>query len=293
MDQDSPQSPDTELEFRPYEFFMLMLCAYSLLSLAVETFVRLAPETVTIMDAIDNMVCGIFLLDFIIGFGRAPNKLRFMAWGWIDLVSSIPAIDLVQAGRIVRVIRILRVLRGIRLARILAKYLQYNRADGAFLAVIFISILLLLLSSVAILQVEQAGDSNIKTASDALWWATVTMTTVGYGDKYPVTTLGRIIAGVLMIGGVGLFGTLSGSVASWILNPVEQRQEIDLDAIQSELMSIHRRLDEFTSGSPASLDLNLMQLISTWPHLSEPTRREVQRLIGADLTSRTMPFPSP
>lgn len=284
MDQHYPQSPDVDCEFRPYEFFMLMLCAYSLLSLAVETFVRLAPATVAIMDAIDNMVCGIFLHDFIICFGRAPNKLRFMAWGWIDLVSSIPVIDLLQAGRIVRVIRILRVLRGVRLARILAKYLQHNRADGTFLAVIFISILLLMLSSVAILQVEQANDSNIKTASDALWWATVTMTTVGYGDKFPVTTLGRIIAGILMIGGVGLFGTLSGSVASWILNPVEQRQEIDLDAIQSELMAIHRRLDEFTSGRPASLDQNLMRVISTWPNLSESTRRDIQRLIGTDLT---------
>ena len=280
MVQESPQTAaPSDAELRPYEFFMLLLCGYSLLSLSAETFIRLQPETIVILDAIDNVICGIFLLDFIICFGRAPHKLRFMTWGWIDLLSSIPAIDVLQAGRIVRVIRILRVLRGVRLARILAKYLQHHRADGTFLAVIFISLLLLFLSSVAILRVEQADDSNIKTPSDALWWATETMTTVGYGDKYPVTTLGRIIAGVLMIGGVGLFGTLSGSVASWILNPVEQRQEIDLDAIQSELMAIHRRLDEVNSQQLTSFDLNLTQLVNAWPNLSEATRREVQRLI--------------
>ena len=243
---------------------------------------RLSVENIVIMDSIDNVVCGIFLLDFLIGFGHATNKLRFMSWGWIDLVSSIPAIDLVQAGRIVRVIRILRVLRGIRLARILAKYLQHNRADGTILAVVFVSILLLLLSSVAILQVEQVAGANIQTPSDALWWAIVTMTTVGYGDKYPVTTVGRIIASVLMVGGVGLFGTLSGSVASWILNPVEQRQEVDLDAIQRELVAIHGRLDEVSAVRSSSLDPELARLVDAWPQLPQASRLEVQRIVNSN-----------
>ena len=91
MDQDSnPTSSACDAELRPYEFFMLLLCAYSLLSLTAETFLRLQPETVAIMDSVDNLVCGIFLLDFIISFGKAANKLHFMRWGWIDLLSSIP-----------------------------------------------------------------------------------------------------------------------------------------------------------------------------------------------------------
>ena len=268
-----------EDRFPPYELFMLLLCAYSLISLMAETFFALGKDQVTILDTIDSMICGIFLLDFLIGFGNAPRKLNFLAWGWIDLLSSIPAIDLFQAGRLVRVIRILRVLRGVRLARVVGRYLQNHRAYGTFLAAIFLSILILLLASVAILQVETEADSNIKGASDALWWAIVTMTTVGYGDRFPVTVAGRIIASCLMLSGVGLFGALSGTVTSWILNPVEERQEIDLDAIHGELAAIHQRLDNVISRETVSMNPDLKQLIEAWPHLPEATRRELERLV--------------
>ena len=69
--------------------------------------------------------------------------------------------------------------------------------------------------SISILLVENDPASNIKSAEDAIWWALVTVTTVGYGDKFPVTTEGRIIGVALMFVGVGLFGTFTGYVASW------------------------------------------------------------------------------
>lgn len=75
--------------------------------------------------------------------------------------------------------------------------------------------MLVIFSAIAILQVETDTGSNIKTAEDAIWWAYVTVTTVGYGDKYPITTEGRIIAAVLMTCGVGLFGTFTAYIASW------------------------------------------------------------------------------
>ena len=285
MDQNS-RKPVSSIELRPYELFMLMLCSYSLLTLALETFIHLPADDVVILDAVDNVVCGIFLMDFLVRFCIASDKLRFLSWGWIDLISSIPAIDMFRAGRLVRVIRILRVLRGIRVARILANYLQNNRADGTILAVIFVSILVLVLSSVAILQVEQQVDgANITTPSDALWWAISTMTTVGYGDRFPVTTVGRVIAGLTMIGGVGLFGTLSGSVTSWILNPVEQRQEVDLDAIQNELVSIHTRLDEVSTRQQATIDPQLQKLIEIWPRIPASTRQELMLIIEVEAPS--------
>ena len=285
MDQNS-RKPVSSIELRPYELFMLMLCSYSLLTLALETFIHLPADDVVILDAVDNVVCGIFLMDFLVRFCIASDKLRFLSWGWIDLISSIPAIDMFRAGRLVRVIRILRVLRGIRVARILANYLQNNRADGTILAVIFVSILVLVLSSVAILQVEQQVDgANITTPSDALWWAISTMTTVGYGDRFPVTTVGRVIAGLTMIGGVGLFGTLSGSVTSWILNPVEQRQEVDLDAIQNELVSIHTRLDEVSTRQQATIDPQLQKLIEIWPRIPASTRQELMLIIEGEAPS--------
>jgi voltage-gated potassium channel len=86
---------------------------------------------------------------------------------------------------------------------------------------------MVIFSSIAILQVEHAPNSNIKTAEDALWWSYVTITTVGYGDKYPVTTEGRIIAVFLMTIGVGLFGTFTAFLASWFIEETkkEHRKE--------------------------------------------------------------------
>ena len=276
------RTPDVlEDEFRPQQLLMFLLCVYSLASLAAETFLRLPAEQVAILDVIDNLICGIFLIDFVVGLVLAKNKLRFLSWGWIDLISSIPVIDVFRVGRIVRVIRILRVLRGIRLARILARYLQRHRANGAFLAVILLSLMLLVLSSVAILQVEQVDGANIRTASDALWWSVSTMTTVGYGDKFPVTTVGRIIASALMISGVGLFGALSGSVTSWILNPVEVRQEIDIDAIQVDLAAIRARLDHVPSVGLKELDPQLTRVMDSWASLSEDRRREILKIMDS------------
>jgi voltage-gated potassium channel len=82
--------------------------------------------------------------------------------------------------------------------------------------------MMVIFSSVAILQVEDDPTGNIKTAEDALWWSYVTITTVGYGDKYLVTSEGRLIAAFLMTAGVGLSGTFTGYVASWF---VEERND--------------------------------------------------------------------
>jgi hypothetical protein len=91
-----------------------------------------------------------------------------------------------------------------------------RRAQTAFATVGLASILFVVFASIAVLQFEPAhADANIRTASDALWWAWTTVTSVGYGDRYPITSEGRIIGAVLMTVGVGLFGTFTGFVASW------------------------------------------------------------------------------
>lgn len=79
-------------------------------------------------------------------------------------------------------------------------------------------------SSIAILQFETLPNSNIKTAGDAIWWSYVTITTVGYGDKYPVTPEGRIIAAMLMTVGVGLFGTFTAYISSWFVKAENQNK---------------------------------------------------------------------
>ncbi len=196
---------------------IIVLSIYVLVALLADTFFKLPPEVSRILNIADNAICFVFLWDFGVRLYRAPNKLKFMQWGWIDLLSSIPTLDMMRAGRMLRLIRLLRILRAFRSTRHLVQHIFRRRTQGALTAAAIIAVLMIIFSSIAILQVEVDVNSNIKTAEDALWWAYVTITTVGYGDKYPVTTEGRMIAALLMTVGVGLFGTFTAWLASWFV----------------------------------------------------------------------------
>lgn len=92
-------------------------------------------------------------------------------------------------------------------------------------AVSIITVLIIIFSSISILMVETTPESNIKTADDAMWWTFETITTVGYGDKYPVTGEGRLIGVVVMVSGVGLFGTYTAYIASLFLDVAKKEEE--------------------------------------------------------------------
>ena len=98
-------------------------------------------------------------------------------------------------------------------------------------------------TSAAVLQFEVPAGGNIKTAAEALWWAFTTITTVAYGDYFPVTPEGRIVGALLMTAGVGLFGILSGFVASWFLAPSQHQQESELSAVRGELAALRRAME--------------------------------------------------
>ncbi len=212
---------------RLFDLIILALSLYVLVALIVDTFFKLSPELSKLLNFIDNIVCFIFLFDFFYRFIKSDSKLSFMKWGWIDLISSIPMIDFLRWGRAFRIFRLFRLIRVFRSSRYLYNYVFRNRQQGAFTTVSIIAVLMVILCSIAMLQVETDPNSNIKTAEDAIWWAFVTVTTVGYGDKYPITTEGRIIASFLMVTGVGLFGTFAGFVASWFVADKnnEERQD--------------------------------------------------------------------
>jgi voltage-gated potassium channel len=206
-----------------FNIIILVLTIYVLGALLVETFCALPKETAKLLNFIDKAICLIFFVDFVVRFFKAKNKLKFMRWGWIDLVSSIPVINYFRAGRLLRLIRLLRVIRAFRCSKQLVNHVFKNKAKGTFTSVSIFAILLIIFSAIAILQVENTKEGNIKSAEDAIWWAYVTITTVGYGDKFPVTTEGRLIAVVLMTAGVGLFGTFTAYASSWF---VEDKTEI-------------------------------------------------------------------
>ncbi|MFV5695235.1 potassium channel family protein [Flavobacterium sp. LB3P122] len=209
-----------------FNIIILVLTIYVLGALLVETVFVLPTETAKLLDFIDKTICLIFFIDFTVRFFKAKNKLIFMRWGWIDLISSIPVVNYFRAGRLLRLIRLLRIIRAFRSSKQLLNHVFKNKAKGAFTSVSIFAILLIIFSAIAILQVENTKEGNIKSAEDAIWWAYVTITTVGYGDKYPVTTEGRLIAVILMTAGVGLFGTFTAYASSWFVEDKITKEEI-------------------------------------------------------------------
>lgn len=233
------------MRLHPYQIFMLALCFYTLGALVFESFFFLDPSIRKILQYADNAICALFFLDFLISLWRAPNKWQYMyTWGWLDLASSIPSLDPLHWGRAARIMRIFRVLRGIRATKLIVSLILDWRSQGTFLAVALVSILLIIFSSVAILQFEAVAGGNIKTPEDALWWSFVTITTVGYGDRYPVTAEGRMVGALLMTVGVGLFATFSGFVAAWFLTPEAKQQESELESLRQELLKIRELLEK-------------------------------------------------
>jgi voltage-gated potassium channel len=246
MEEEIATTKQSKLTF--LQCLILLLSVYVLAALFIQRVFLLSPETNVLLDRIDFAICLIFIYDFFVRLYRAESKTSFLKWGWIDLVSSIPMFDFLRWGRLVRIIRILRILRAFRSTKILVHYLFRNRAKGTFETVALISIVLVIFSSIAILHFEDLPESNIKTPGDAMWWAFVTITTVGYGDKFPVTYEGRIIAAVLMTAGVGLFGTFTAYVATFFLEAEQKKEEGEIQQLIREVRLLRSKLEAIERG---------------------------------------------
>ncbi|MEY4367451.1 MAG: hypothetical protein RLZ28_866 [Actinomycetota bacterium] len=158
------------------------------------------------LDVTSTLIWIIFAIDLIVRWVSSESLLRFIRSSWMEVIAlAIPFM------RILRVFRLLLALKALR------PYLKSRAASTAS----YIGILLPLTwftGAVAVMDAESdVSDAVILNFPDALWWSLATITTVGYGDLYPVSTAGKIVAGVLMILGIVLFSAGAGMFASWIL----------------------------------------------------------------------------
>jgi voltage-gated potassium channel len=214
---------ETKLEMQDfkdpgYEIFIIFVSVLSVINLILIWIPGFDPDAVHVVEVINFFLTIIFLVDFAYRLFTAGSKRYyfFRDWGWADLLASIPAL------------RILRLFRIFKAYRLLKKYgvhnifeqLKKHRANSMFYIVIFCVILVIELGAFLVLQFEQSSpNANIQTASDALWWTCVTITTVGYGDRFPTTNAGRLVGIAIMAMGVALIGTLAGFIANKLLAP--------------------------------------------------------------------------
>jgi voltage-gated potassium channel len=220
------QKPVLREHGNSYNIFILVLTIFSL-AIMILLVMPLDENTLTLLRVYDNAVCVVFLGDFVYNItGARPRRGYFIGQrGWLDLLGSIPSIGIFQLGALLRLARLSRLARITRLLRgqagkdLVLDVLQ-NRSQYATFITILLAGIVLSVASILVLQFEsQSPDSNIRTGGDALWWGLVTITTVGYGDFFPVTMMGRITGVFVMFAGIGIIGALASILASMLVAP--------------------------------------------------------------------------
>jgi voltage-gated potassium channel len=209
-----------------YDLAIGILAIFSLIILVLLIFVPLSSSTEDTLNTLENLLCIVFLFDFFRSLFRAQKKWGYFVrgGGWLDLLGSLPfsKFAVFRIARLFRVVRVMRTLRGNDFRKMLTRRLAQN----TLLFTLVVALLLIFLISGIVLYAENgAPNANIKTYPEAVWWAFVTITTVGYGDYYPVTTLGRTGAVILMFFGLGIIGVLSSFLSTTFISLESRRRE--------------------------------------------------------------------
>ena len=250
-----------------YNIFILVLTVLSL-AVMVVMLLPLSESTLKLLGFYDTVICIIFLIDFFLNLRAAPKKSDYFIRqrGWLDLIGSIPSFGITKYGGLLRLARLSRLARIARLLRgenkkTLIKDILENRSRYAMFLTILLTVLVLTVASVLVVQFEsQSPDANITTGGDALWYSIVTITTVGYGDFYPVTPAGRITAMFIMFMGVGIIGALASILASLLVggsSSVEEEEaqatspvppdENELAVIRNELTELRKLMEKISA----------------------------------------------
>jgi voltage-gated potassium channel len=242
-----------ELKSTGYEIFIGILSILSLVNLVLR-YVAHDDGLSEILLIMNALLSAIFLADFTYRLMTAESKSGyfFRNYGWADLLASLP-FEQLKILRIFRLLRVGRLLREFGLKNIVRTLLK-DRAGSALLTLLLMGILVLEFGSLEMLHVEQyAPGANITTAGDSLWYVVVTISTVGYGDKYPVTSAGRVTGTLIIIVGVGIFGTFTGYLANLFLAP-SKAAAADAEAEATDARAKLNQLKELLAQQQSAVD---------------------------------------
>lgn len=224
---------------------MLALALIFLLVLVLPLLLHPRPPVSTVFAVANVVIWVAFAGDYLARLYLAPSRWRFVRSHPLDLI--------VVVVPFLRPFRVLRALRVLRLGAVAG--IVHGRAQRSFHATVAAYVALsaaglMLLAAAAMYDAERtAPGANIRTVPDALWWAMTTVTTVGYGDRFPTTGTGRLIASALMVVGIALLGVVTATIAAWFVDKLrgvqaaEERTNATLSDVLGELRSLHARLD--------------------------------------------------
>lgn len=235
---------------------LVVLILISIASIVLESEPAFAEKYARFFDVSEKIIVGLFTIEYIINIYVAQSKRKYIfgLWGFVDLVAILPTyltfVDL-RAVKVVRVGRILRFLRMMRLLKLSKKAAaQYKASQSAKintlkmdLQIYFIALLsVLVIFSTLEYYAERGVEGTAFTSiPKAMWWCIVTITTVGYGDMYPVTAVGRIIAAATMLTGLALFGMLMNVIGKSMMSSLFGSADLETVDVQKTESATRKR----------------------------------------------------
>lgn len=230
-----------------YDIVMGVLALIVAILISSEMLIPLSSGVLGVFNVLDKIIWLIFCIDYFIRLYISENKIKFIKKNLIDLLSIIPfnsALKILRILKFTEIIKIARIGHIFKASRVLVLISKFKYRSKEFIKInnfnyaVYFVIIVILLGSIGIYIVEDIS------FSDALWWCFVTVTTVGYGDIIPKTFIGKIIAIILMIVGIGFVGLLTGTIATFFLMSNKKKE----DSYKKQVIdNIKDKLDDFDS----------------------------------------------
>ena len=187
-------------------------------------------------ELVIDVVWTLFGVDYLVRLALAPSRGQWFLHHLPDL--AVIALPILRPLRLLRLVTLVGIMQRSAGTALRGRITLYTAGSAA---------LLIFTSALATLDAERdEPGSSIRTFGQALWWALTTITTIGYGDTFPVSTEGRFIAALLMIGGVALIGVVTATLASWIVSLVEEESAEQEAATQAQVAALQRQVSELS-----------------------------------------------
>ena len=188
------------------------------------------------LDVLEWLTWAVFVVDYAMRLRLAQRRRPWFFRHLLDLAAV--ALPVLRPLRLLRLVALLSVVQRAAGAELRGKVVTY--ALGS-------TVILVYVASLSVLEAERhAAGAYITSFGNALWWTFATITTVGYGDVVPITTTGRIIAVALMIAGIALLGTITATIASWLVQQVSEQDEASQAATRQQVAELTSRIDHLT-----------------------------------------------
>jgi voltage-gated potassium channel len=255
-----------------FDVIIIVLIILSIADVVLETFSGLPPLLSTISHYFEIITVLIFTVEYALRVWTTNEKLKYILspMAIIDFLAILPfylpfliPFDL----RVLRTLRLIRLLRIFKLNRYISALTAVGKViknkSAQLISSISVVLLLMIISSILIFYVENPAQPDVfKNAFSGLWWAVATLTTVGYGDIFPITVFGKLFSAFIAILGIGLVAVPTGIISAGFVEGIDKSEKVNITEYEEDLITLFRQLDFEEKNKTISFILKMKDKIS-------------------------------